>query len=584
MLHPGPRLVRAGVAAAALLVSCGASEQPGPNVLLISIDTLRADHLGCYGYERPTSPRLDELARAGVVYGQVVSPSNWTLPSHASLLTGRMPARHALLDDGVRLDAGVPTLAEGMRAAGYHTLGVVAHVYVSRAFGLERGFDVFDDGLIAGGTTNPVAAQVVDRVLAHVDEAPPGPLFLFVHLFDPHWSYTPPAPWDTAFTDPDYAGPMDGSYARMIGVEDPGAPIHRADLDQLVALYDGEIASTDAQIGRLLDGLVERGLLEDAVVVVTGDHGEEFKDHGALGHGKTLFEEQLRVPLILAGHPGLPPGTRREDPVSTVDIAPTLLALAGAERRADLFGRDLADRPAGSRLLVSETQRFGYTMRAGRLGPHKLIRNLTTGREAYFDLAGDPGEGTELAVDPTGGTLASALAAYSREADSGWHLRLASWHDRPMHVTLTVTSEGRLSTPRAYFSRNIVGSEAVIDTLDLSRDGRQLRVAARVRNHMGEIVFTTDPADASIRLDLRVEGGDPSAGAFLASGAPVGPSGSIDLDPGDERLAGEGRRTATLQGLVVRWVGGGRPGEQVELPPDVRQHLRELGYAGPEDG
>ena len=173
-----------------------------PDVLLISVDTLRRDHLSAYGYARPTSPRLRALAEEGVLFTNVVSPSSWTLPAHASMLTGLYPARHGLQDDGVKLAPEIPTLAESMGALGYTSLAVVSHVYVSSQFGLDRGFRHFDDSLIEGGATNPIGGTVVDRVLSRVDALGPEPLFAFVHFFDPHWNYTPPPPFDTRFADP----------------------------------------------------------------------------------------------------------------------------------------------------------------------------------------------------------------------------------------------------------------------------------------------------------------------------------------------------------------------------------------------
>ncbi|MCP4248035.1 MAG: sulfatase, partial [bacterium] len=159
---------------------------PPPDILFISVDTLRRDHLGCYGYRRDTSPNIDALARGGTVFDNAISTSSWTLPAHASMLTGLYPAFHGLQDDGVKLGPQVATLAESLRAAGYHTIGVVSHVYVSSAFGLDRGFDTLDDSLIANGATNPVAEQVVDRFLELRAQAPPGKkVFAFVHLFDP---------------------------------------------------------------------------------------------------------------------------------------------------------------------------------------------------------------------------------------------------------------------------------------------------------------------------------------------------------------------------------------------------------------
>ncbi|MCH7813608.1 MAG: sulfatase, partial [Planctomycetes bacterium] len=239
---------------------------PPPNILFISVDTLRRDHLGCYGYGPDTSPNIDALARDGTVFDNAISSSSWTLPAHASMLTGLYPAFHGLQDDGVKLGPQVVTLAESLQAAGYHTIGVVSHVYVSSAFGLDRGFDTLDESLIADGATNPVAEQVVDRFLELRSQAPPGKkVFAFVHFFDPHWDYSPPPPYDTRFVDPAYAGPVDGTIGSLLKFYGSDVRMPEADRRQAIALYDGEIAYLDAQIGRLFDALRAAGQFEETV-------------------------------------------------------------------------------------------------------------------------------------------------------------------------------------------------------------------------------------------------------------------------------------------------------------------------------
>jgi arylsulfatase A-like enzyme len=280
------------------LVSCAPDAPPRPNVLLISIDSLRADHVGMQGYARPTTPRLDALAAAGAAFLAAYAPSPWTLPSHVTLLTSLPPEAHGVVKRNRVLASRATTLAEVLQGAGYATAGFVSGPLLRGLYGHDQGFDVYDD----------------ER-----------PFFVFLHLWDVHYDYDPPAPYDSWF-DPDYAGDLDATPFENNPALSPGmAP---RDLEHLVALYDGEIRFTDEWIGRLLDRLAALRIAQDTIVVVTADHGDEFLEHGQLGHGKTLFEEQLRVPLIVSYPRRIPPGRRFTDPVRLQDVAPTILGLA----------------------------------------------------------------------------------------------------------------------------------------------------------------------------------------------------------------------------------------------------------------
>jgi arylsulfatase A-like enzyme len=548
-----------------------------PSLLLISVDTLRPDHLGCYGYPRDTSPHLDALAARGTLFERAVSPAPWTLPAHASIFTGAWPGVHALQEDGNRLGRQWLTFPQRLRDAGYATLAVVSHFYVSSEFGFDRGFDRYDDGLTEGGTRNPIAGEVVDRALELLADPPAGPFFLFLHFFDPHWDYTPPPPWNERFTDPAYAGPVDGTLGSLFPFAQPDTPWSDADRRQTLALYDGEIAYLDAQIGRLLAALAQRGLLEDTLVVFTADHGEEFKERGSLGHARTLYGEQLRVPLLIAGHEAFPAGARRDDLVSTVDLAPTLLALAGAEPLPGADGRSLLAAPRGDgEVVIGSTLRYGESLRALRDRRFKLVHDRQSGEHRYFDLAADPGEQRPLAEDPSGGRLAAALARHAARVDRGWHLALVS-REGQLAVRGAIRSEGRLLDPQRHFwnQGRYPGSQlARFDRFELSEDARTLMFQARLSRIRGEIWFRTEPADARVAFELETAGGD--APVRLADGAPLLP-GSGPLAPDDPRLAPRpGRELA--RGVHVVSVGGADE-PAPPLSPETLEHLRALGYA-----
>ena len=306
------------VAAPLVLAAIGAGvwliRRPPPNVLLVTIDTLRADHVGAYGYSAAATPVLDELAHRGVRFASVESAAPLTGPSHATILTGQYPPRHGVRENvSFLLEPGQTTLATRLRRRGYHTGAFVGAYPVAAGFGFGQGFDHFSEGLhanpgIGQGAERP-ANEVADAAVDWLRAAAP-PFFAWVHFYDPHAPYAPPPPFRERFAD---------------------------------RPYDGEIAFTDEQLGRVVGALREAGHAEDTLVLVLADHGEGLREHEEAGHGILIYESTLRVPLIVSG-PGVPRGLVVNDAVGTVDVVPTLLALLGLEAPADLPGRSL--RPA----------------------------------------------------------------------------------------------------------------------------------------------------------------------------------------------------------------------------------------------
>ncbi|HUG53349.1 MAG TPA: sulfatase, partial [Vicinamibacteria bacterium] len=303
-------------------------------VLLVSLDTVRRDHVGAYGYARPTTPRLDALAREGVLFEDAVSVSSWTLPSHVSMLTGVDPGRHGGVDMRHGFNRAVPTLPGLLRSAGFATRAVTSHLYVSEVYGLDEGFDHLDF------RQDRKATEVADRGIALLDRFGDRPFFVFLHLYDPHWHYDPPA-WARDIFESSYAGGLTGVWQDFS--KHDRASLSAADLAHLLALYDGEIRYADTELGRVLDHLQGRGLDRSTLVVVTSDHGEEFLDHGSWEHQKTLYEEVARVPLVMRA-PGTAP--RREgSQVSLLDIPSTVMAWLGLPPPAASIGRSLLAPP-----------------------------------------------------------------------------------------------------------------------------------------------------------------------------------------------------------------------------------------------
>jgi len=363
-------------------------------VVLVSIDTLRRDHVGAHGYAKPTTPRLDALARGGILCEDAVSTSSWTLPAHLSMLTSVDPGAHGGTDMGHGYNRRVPTLPSLMRKAGFATQAVTSHLYVSAVYGLDDGFDNLDFH------QDRRAAEVADKAIDILDRVGDRPFFLFLHLYDPHWHYDPPEAQRRLFEKP-YTGSLTGIWQDFSKRD--RAAVTAADLEHLLALYDGEIRYADDEVGRVLDHLKARGLDRGTLVVVTSDHGEEFLEHGSWEHQKTLYEEVVRVPLVVSG-PGV---AARREPAQTslLDVMPTILAWAGVPPSSAQQGRSLLA-AVGEREMYGETdhttdQTRKLFLRAGA-GRWKAILSLSPEGEQrrceWYDLASDPGETKDAAV------------------------------------------------------------------------------------------------------------------------------------------------------------------------------------------
>jgi choline-sulfatase len=371
-------------------------------VVVVSIDTLRRDHVGAYGYARPTTPRLDALAREGLLFEDAVSISSWTLPSHLSLLTSVDPAVHGGTDMRRGFNRRSPTLPALLRGAGFSTHAVTSHLYVSSVYGLDEGFEHLDF------RQDRPATEVAQRAIDLLDRYGDRPFFLFLHLYDPHWHYDPPDHTRRMFVG-QYQGGLTGNWKDFsTRTRENTSP---ADLAHLLALYDGEVRYADEEVGRVLDHLSARGLAGNTLVVVTSDHGEEFLEHGSWEHQKTLYEEVLRIPLIVRG-PGIAP-RRDAGQVSLLDVAPTVLAWAGVAAPAGFQGRSLLS-PPGDRESYGETEHTTdktrkLFLRSGQ-GRWKAIFSLDASerpvREEWYDLAADPGETRSV---PPAASVADAI-------------------------------------------------------------------------------------------------------------------------------------------------------------------------------
>jgi arylsulfatase A-like enzyme len=392
-------------ALAAGAAGCGEARRQA--IVLVVIDTLRADHMSVYGYDRPTSPVLEQQAGDAVVFDRAFATAPWTLPSIASIVTGLLPSTHGggrvyFEDDGDQQVTGmnpeIRTIMQELQAAGYVTHGIGNAIYVNGGFGFDRGLDVYD---WQGASDSQVrtADVTVDLALEFIDAHRDDDFFLLVHMFDPHRHYDAPEPFRGMFTEV-----FAGTYGETLATrESRDRAEDNLDWPFIVAAYDEEVAFVDHQVGRLLDGLRSHGLLQDGLVVLTSDHGETMDEHADPGHGATLYDEVLRVPMMVWGG-GLVPG-RRLDPVSTVDIASTILTAAAIDLEqleqpldgislwpalsggADLPERMLfAERSFGSQRQLKSVIRW----------PLKLVVNSSDDAPRLFNLENDPAERHDL--------------------------------------------------------------------------------------------------------------------------------------------------------------------------------------------
>jgi choline-sulfatase len=395
------------------------------NVLVILEDTLRADRLRPYAPDtRVATPGLDALAGRAATFLAAHAQENWTKPSVATLLSGLYPWTHTATREDSRVPASVELLSERLGDEGFHVGAFVANGFVSDRFGFRQGWAAGFRNYVREGRRNQ-ARFVVDDALEWLDARPSDrPFFLYVHTIDPHVPYSPPSE-DLARYDADpYGGPVDFRRDRTLleAVKAGRLRLNARDRRRLIALYDGEITYHDRHLARLLEGLATRGLDEDTLVVFTSDHGEELFDHGSVGHGHSVWEELIRVPLLIR-IPGLTDGGARLDgPASLVDVMPTVLDALGLERGDALQGRSLLPRLLGRRPSAPPATVTGFlegwrTVVAGRF---KLVQR-TAHRIQLYDLVEDPGETEDLAAERplTVRYLRGLLGLYLAEAEGG---------------------------------------------------------------------------------------------------------------------------------------------------------------------
>ena len=431
-LRRPPFLSRVRPAAACVLllfswVACDGANAPAErrNIVLISIDTMRPDYLGCYGHEREVSPRIDAFADGGTVFDDVTSAAPWTLPSHATMLTGEYPSTHGVRTHDFSLTD--ETLATWLHKQGYQTMAVVnSHNIGYEQYGLMRGYDpgkgkwVTEVDMLPDGSPGTRILNRAEKIIQVArkflgERDPARPFFLFLHFYDVHTDFTPDPKWEREFVEP-YRGRLTGVTADLVKARNQIMrgewQLGDADIAFLEEMYDAEIRTFDTSLGVFFDYLRDAGLEDSTVVAITSDHGEEYGEHGSILHGRTHYRELVHIPWILRG-PGVPVGERIATPVHLIDVAPTLYSLAGVPAPegidgldATLLWRDPSEFPE-ARFLFSEADHNNIIegkdahdiKRMVRLGTKVLHRNLHTGEQELYDLSNDPFEQHDLAAD-----------------------------------------------------------------------------------------------------------------------------------------------------------------------------------------
>lgn len=505
------------VALPLLVAGCGHSEFSGANVLVIGIDTLRRDRVGCYGYERPTTPRIDTLAVEGVVFEDAVAQAPWTLPSFASIFTGLIPSAHRAGEGTgwkrTPLAPHIPRLMTELKSRGWKTGCFVSNGFVGADVGLTEGCDEHYQWIDSRAAVEK--ATIFLRAYANRER-----FFAFVHLVDPHHPYEPRAEDAEPFLDPKYDGPIGKKFTQF----PPPPNMTDADRQRISDLYDGEVHASDRLTGKLIDLLRELGVLEHTLVVVISDHGEELFDHGFIGHGHTMFDELLRVPFVIR-FPGGRLRARVAPQVRAMDMFPTVLDalglpippnLQGVSRMALIRG---TTPPPGGEFAIAELPYNAPEKKVVRRPDFKIIYTPLENKTVAYDLSRDPHEMIDVsakrASDVAG--LRVVLESEALQRTEGFQIVARSGKvDHRLHL--------HLESAGGFTDVGVVGSEDG-DSATLSADGHTIDATFVLPAAPTEVKFADDDAlrfrlasDANFTLSADLEG-DPNAflNPFLGS-------------------------------------------------------------------
>lgn len=561
-----------------------------PTVLVFNIDALRQDHVGCYGYALDTTPNLDALARDAVRLTGFTAPSSWTRPSVASLFTSTYSSVHGAVDRPDVLRENLPSLALELAAGGIETHCFMTNRNCIPVWGFGGDFHRFRDADTANWVHSD-DADVVDLTIEMVEDAAGRPWYAYVHTMGPHEPYEPPEDFRTRFTADMYADRRD----------DPAQ-------QEILALYDGEIAYTDQQFGRLVDTLKEQGLYDNALIIVLADHGEEFWEHGGTGHGRTLYEEQLRIPFLIKLPGNAYAGEVRHGLAEMVDLAPTVLEALGLPpaprfQGVSMMGMIRGDEP-GKPMAYASLALEDALQRAAKSLEYKYIDDLARNQTRWFDLIADPGEQTPLETVPED---APPLAQYAlntaMRGASGLHVLVM--HDASVTRSIrgTIRAESadsfELRYPAALQRASLEDGVLQFSLNMIEQDPESLvppswEKVTKVDPFQNFWFMEREALPDSAHLILRTALEDTITLNVLADGEPV-PAEHVHLGADREHVAldnlerpvqallGDPAEYDALTlpsefGVYVWYVPPIETVEDEELSPELREALRDLGY------
>jgi len=566
----------------ALFATCGSqsSQTTKPNIVLIVVDALRPDHLGCYGYHRPTSPSIDALAEEGIAFETVITQAPWTKGSFSSILTSLYPFQHGVLDWSAVMADTLVTLPELLEQNGYNTMFVVNMIGLTGRFNVLKGFSQISE---AGKYERKGKATTDDAI--ELMKASSEPYFIIIHYYDAHGPYKPPLKYLDLVAGPEERERLVATGANR---QEPGSLRERKILN-----YDGCIRFADHCISRIVDYVDQAGSRDRTVFMVTADHGEALGEHGIFGHGATVYEDVLKVPLIVSYPAAYPGPVRIATQVRLLDLHPTILELAGRGGQERGEGVSLLPLIEGRRreaspgsFVPADLALCDCTNRAvpGKLALRKegwkvILEPLTALVELY-DLTEDPAENINLwkPGHAVGDSLLKSLLRIPGSTPGGWRLAFSAGDGGAIYgARVALPGGGRFTG---------VGTLAVIlknITVEMEPDSTAFTVEAQVGG-VHVVHFETEPRNAGLEIEIEAGAGAVADSVFTGATAVRPGGGVLSLRPADAHglpVAFESHRNSSTPGVFVWWLPGSgtyRPGKVSDLSPEEKQRLKALGY------